>query len=118
MEKKFHCNGCQGKIFEHEAVWLELSNTDDRYYIDIPAGHVSQGFFAFEPYCAERELKSTQTKENKAAVLKFNEEKATNLLRGIHAGISWFTEIEAAVVKSALIQYYENEAKIKGGIHG
>jgi hypothetical protein len=51
------CERC-GKVLDpRKAVWLELSNTDGKYYQEIPAGHVSQGAFCFGKDCAEIETK-------------------------------------------------------------
>jgi hypothetical protein len=52
------CEKC-GKILDpRKAVWLELSNTDGKYYQEIPKGHVSQGAFSFGKDCAENEIRS------------------------------------------------------------
>lgn len=55
MESIF-CENCGKKLDEKKAVWLELSNTDYKYYKSIPKGHVSQGCFSFGPTCAKNEL--------------------------------------------------------------
>jgi hypothetical protein len=51
-------------------VWLELSNTDGKYYkIDelskrsIPEGHISQGAFPFGSTCAKEQLKETENEK-------------------------------------------------------
>lgn len=48
-----YCERCS-QLLKGEIVWLELSITDSRYYKTIPAGHKSQGLFAFCADCAER----------------------------------------------------------------
>lgn len=56
MEKQF-CTRCNKELNPKNIVWLELSNTDGRYYNTIPTGHRSQGCFPFGPDCAPKELK-------------------------------------------------------------
>jgi hypothetical protein len=55
-QEKLKCERC-GKILDpRKAVWLELSNTDGRYYLEIPKGHISQGGFCFGKDCAKIEM--------------------------------------------------------------
>ena len=39
---------------------LELSNTDGNFYIHIPDGHISQGFFPFGHDCVKTQLIDTR----------------------------------------------------------
>ena len=43
MEQTIRCERCNEKLNPKTAVWLELSNTDNQYYVHIPQDHVSQG---------------------------------------------------------------------------
>ena len=52
-----YCENCERKLDETKIVWLELSLTDGKYYLEIPEGHESQGGFAFGAACAAKELK-------------------------------------------------------------
>jgi len=52
--KNERCEHC-GELLV-EVVWLELSNTDGKYYKQIPIGHKSQGLFPFGKACAKKEL--------------------------------------------------------------
>ena len=56
-----HCHLCDKPIAEGTKVWLELSNSDSHFYPEgeLPAGHESQGCFAFGPSCAPAELRYT-----------------------------------------------------------
>jgi MOSC domain-containing protein YiiM len=56
-EKTIYCERCGDKLNPSKAVWLELSNTDGRYYKVIPEGHVSQGGFSFGKACSITQLK-------------------------------------------------------------
>lgn len=47
------CERCGEELKQTQAVWLELSLTDGRYYKDLPGGHESQGGFAFGKTCAK-----------------------------------------------------------------
>ena len=54
----FHkCEQCSRLVHKNKVVWLELSNTDGRYYEELPEGHVSQGGFPFGKDCAQVVLK-------------------------------------------------------------
>lgn len=54
---KIQCERC-GEILNPKTVkWLELSNTDGRYYPSIPDDHISQGLFSFGRACAKTQLK-------------------------------------------------------------
>lgn len=57
------CERCNELINPKTAVWLELSNTDGKYYPEgeIPEGHESQGGFSFGKACAITQLKETLT---------------------------------------------------------
>jgi len=48
------CTRCHTAIKPGSEVWLELSNTDGKYYEELPEGHVSQGVFPFGYYCYKR----------------------------------------------------------------
>ena len=45
-----YCEHCEKAL--KDPVWLELSQTDGRYYFEVPTGHVSQGFFPFGQSCS------------------------------------------------------------------
>lgn len=53
------CEKCRKKIKAENCAWLELSSSDGSYYLDIPSGHHSQGFFSFHTSCAKDLLKIT-----------------------------------------------------------
>ncbi len=58
MEKEaIYCERCNEKLNPKTAVWLELSQTDGKYYTEIPVDHVSQGGFSFGKACAKTQLK-------------------------------------------------------------
>jgi hypothetical protein len=52
--KKIRCEKCNEVLNPKKVVYLELSNTDGKYYETIPEGHVSQGEFPFGKTCAEK----------------------------------------------------------------
>ena len=58
-EENYRCYQC-GRVLndKHRIGVLELSNTDDRWYENIPEGHISQGFFNFGSTCIKRVLKT------------------------------------------------------------
>lgn len=58
------CERCGEKLNPVKAVWLELSQTDGKYYTKIPEGHDSQGGFSFGAACAKTQLKETKIKPN------------------------------------------------------
>lgn len=47
------CERCGEALKRTQAVWLELSLIDGRYYKDLPDGHESQGGFPFGKTCAK-----------------------------------------------------------------
>ena len=50
------CTRCEEIL--KKVAWLELSNTDGKYYKDeIPEGHISQGEFPFGTQCSKQQLK-------------------------------------------------------------
>ncbi len=51
---KERCECCGKALNPDRTVWLELSNTDGKYYNIIPVGHVSQGGFPFGTACAKK----------------------------------------------------------------
>jgi hypothetical protein len=51
------CERCGKPLNPKRIVWLELSNTDGRYYKKIPENHVSQGAFSFGKLCSIEQLK-------------------------------------------------------------
>lgn len=53
---KIMCERCGEVLNPKRAKWLELSNTDGNFYIEIPKSHVSQGCFAFGTACAFNQL--------------------------------------------------------------
>lgn len=55
------CERCNEKLQPQTAVWLELSNTDGKYYRSIPVEHISQGGFSFGIACAKSQLKEDKT---------------------------------------------------------
>lgn len=48
------CERCNERLNPETVVWLELSQTDGRYYRTLPRGHKSQGSFPFGRACAVR----------------------------------------------------------------
>jgi hypothetical protein len=61
MSEIHRCTRCNEKLNPKTMVWLELSNTDGKYYPEgeLPEGHVSQGGFEFGRACAKSELRET-----------------------------------------------------------
>jgi hypothetical protein len=57
---KIRCERCGEILNPDRAVWLELSQTDGKYYVEIPKDHVSQGGFSFGSACAKTQLKETK----------------------------------------------------------
>ncbi len=55
---KIYCERCNKILDESKITWLELSNTDNKYYLKIPKNHISQGCFAFGKACANAVLKN------------------------------------------------------------
>lgn len=51
------CERCNEILNPDTAIWLELSNTDGNYYLEIPQGHETQGLFSFGKACSKRQLK-------------------------------------------------------------
>ncbi len=62
--QKIWCERCNQILNPETAVWLELSNTDGKYYPEghLPKGHVSQGGFSFGKACAVTQLKEDDNK--------------------------------------------------------
>ena len=56
--KTLRCQRCNEILNPDHVVWLELSNTDGKYYKKIPNDHVSQGAFSFGRKCSIEELKT------------------------------------------------------------
>jgi len=56
------CERCNEVLNPSKAKWLELSNTDNNYYVEIPKGHISQGGFSFGTACATTQIKETINK--------------------------------------------------------
>lgn len=50
------CQRCGEELHPDRVEWLELSNTDGKYYRAIPEGHISQGAFPFGQTCATKQL--------------------------------------------------------------
>jgi len=62
------CQRCGKVLMTEIVVWLELSNTDGKYYKinglterSIPEGHISQGAFPFGSTCAKKQLLENET---------------------------------------------------------
>jgi hypothetical protein len=53
------CTRCGEALEAATVIQLELSNTDNRYYREIPDHHHSQGYFPFGLLCAQKQLKQT-----------------------------------------------------------
>lgn len=53
------CERCGESLVWKRIKWLELSETDGNYYVIIPEGHKSQGYFAFGTKCATQEIRET-----------------------------------------------------------
>ena len=52
------CTRCEYHDLDGKrVVWLEFSNTDGKYYKELPEGHTSQGGFPFGTACAKTQLK-------------------------------------------------------------
>lgn len=56
IDKKIKCEKCGETLTPSKVKWLELSQTDGKYYTAIPAGHISQGSFPFGSACAKSQL--------------------------------------------------------------
>jgi len=61
-EQTIYCERCGEKLNPKKAKWLELSNTDGNYYVEIPKGHISQGGFSFGTACATTQINETINK--------------------------------------------------------
>lgn len=59
------CERCGEVLNPERAKWLELSNTDGNYYVEIPSTHVSQGCFSFGTKCAANQINETTNTLNK-----------------------------------------------------
>jgi len=53
------CERCGEVLNPKKAKWLELSNTDGNYYVQIPKDHISQGCFSFGTTCATNVINET-----------------------------------------------------------
>ena len=53
------CERCREILNPKKTKWLELSNTDGNYYVEIPKGHISQGEFSFGTVCAITQINET-----------------------------------------------------------
>ena len=62
LKSRIFCERCGERLRVSAAKWLELSETDGNYYVEIPKGHISQGCFSFGTACATTELKATTEK--------------------------------------------------------
>jgi hypothetical protein len=58
--EKIKCERC-GQVLK-SIKWLELSQTDGNYYLEIPKGHISQGLFSFGTACAADQINETNKK--------------------------------------------------------
>jgi hypothetical protein len=61
-EEVIKCEMCCEILKPSNVVWLELSNTDGKYYKAIPEGHESQGDFPFGLTCSAKQLIETNKK--------------------------------------------------------
>ncbi len=66
--EKIYCERCGDKLNPAKVVWLELSQTDGKYYTNIPNGHTSQGAFSFGVACSKTQLKETWNAKAKEAL--------------------------------------------------
>ena len=57
MIEVIRCERCEEVLKPERVVWLEFSNTDGKYYKELPEGHISQGGFCFGQTCARKQLK-------------------------------------------------------------
>jgi hypothetical protein len=57
IKKQIKCERCGENL--KSIKWLELSQTDGNYYVDIPKGHISQGSFSFGTSCATAQINET-----------------------------------------------------------
>jgi len=59
IRNSIRCERCNKLINPDKALWLELSNTDGKYYFpsQLPEGHKSQGGFSFGRDCATSQLR-------------------------------------------------------------
>lgn len=70
MPEITRCFLCGEVLNDKRIVWLELSNTNGKYYRvgeterNIPVGHKSQGIFPFGSTCAMKQLKDSEMKRN------------------------------------------------------
>ena len=60
MKNDIYCERCGQPLNSKRVVWLELSETDGRYYTKIPEGHISQGGFTFGKVCSIKQLKEDE----------------------------------------------------------
>jgi hypothetical protein len=56
-DTKIRCTRCDEVLNPNKVEWRELSNTDGKYYVNLPEGHISQGGFPFGTACAKTQLK-------------------------------------------------------------
>lgn len=59
VKQVIYCERCGEKLNPERAKWLELSQTDGKFYSEIPEGHQSQGAFSFGSACAVAQIKQT-----------------------------------------------------------
>lgn len=57
------CERCGEILIAERVVWLELSQTDGKYYRTLPVGHISQGGFPFGSTCSEKQLKEDRNEK-------------------------------------------------------
>lgn len=53
-KRVIRCQRCDEILNPDKIVWLELSQTDGKYYNEIPKDHISQGGFPFGSACAKK----------------------------------------------------------------
>jgi hypothetical protein len=59
------CERCGEVLNPKRIKWLELSNTDGNYYLEIPKGHQTQGGFPFGSTCWTEQLNETRNSKQK-----------------------------------------------------
>ena len=64
MKKCTRCNSelNDSELINSEIVWLEFSETDGNFYVNVPDGFRSSGYFPFGISCFKKELESTKIK--------------------------------------------------------
>jgi hypothetical protein len=58
IRTQIRCERCSEILNPDKVIWLEYSQTDGKYYKELPEDHVSQGAFPFGLACSKKELAS------------------------------------------------------------